>query len=113
MGDLFKQLTETKERAAAWVFRLLIILLGAAGSTLCYVVWGILTDVKTDLKSGIQQQWIAIGKINDAQVQASHDTGIATQALADHIRLESEIDNELKDLTKDHETRIRALERPH
>jgi hypothetical protein len=112
MADLLKEITQTKERAAAWVFRILIALVGASTTAVLWMAWGALADVKNDLKTGIQQQWLAIGKINDAQAQVSRDIGIQTQVLADHIRTETDIDASLRDIAKDHEGRIRTLEHP-
>lgn len=110
---LLQEVTQTKERIAAWVFRTLLSLaLGACG-VVGWLVWGVLADVKTKSETGIQLQWTAIGKINDAQAQASRDVATITQKLDDHIRSETDIDAQLKDLAKDHEQRIRGLEHPH
>lgn len=113
MTDLLKEIVQTKERAAAWVFRILIALVGASSTAVLWMAWGALADVKNDLKTGIQQQWVAIGKISDTQSQTTRDLSVQTQTLSDHIRMESDIDASLRDLAKDHEQRIRGLERPH
>lgn len=110
---MLKEFVATKERATAWVFRLLISFATAACGVVGYLAWGVLTDVKTKSETGIQLQWTAIGKINDAQAQASRDVATITQKLDDHVKYETEIDSQLKDLAKDHEQRIRDLERPH
>lgn len=112
MVDFFRELTLTKERIAAWVFRMVLAFAVSAGTAVLYMAWGSLTEVKADLRSGIQQQWLAIGKINDGQAQASRDLGIQTQTLSDHIKTETDIDAQLRDITKDHEQRLRLIERP-
>lgn len=110
---LLQEVTETKERIAAWVFRTLLSLaLGACG-VIGWLVWGVLADVKTKSETGIQLQWTAMGKINDAQQAAARDVGILTTKLDDHVKTEADIDAQLKDIAKDHEQRIRELERPH
>jgi hypothetical protein len=113
MADLLKEMVQTKERTAAWIFRGALSFAIAAGSTVVWMAWGTLQDVKADQKTGVQLQWTAIGKINDAQQDASRALGILTTKLDDHIKVESSIDDQLKDITKDHEQRIRGLERPH
>ena len=108
-----REFVETKERATAWVFRILITLIGAAGTTAIWLAWATLTDVKTKSETGIQLQWTAIGKINDAQQQAQRNVDVLTTKLDDHVKVEADIDAQLKDIAKDHEQRLRGLERPH
>ena len=108
-----REFVETKERATAWVFRILMTLIGATGTGAIIMAWSVLTDVKTKSETGIQLQWTAIGKINDAQQQAARNVDVITQKLDDHIKTETDIDSRLRDLAKDHEDRIRNLERPH
>ena len=112
MVDLLREMVQTKERAAAWIFRGALSFAIAAGSAVLWMAWGALSDVKADLKIGIQQQWLAIGKINDAQAESRRDLAVSTQTLADHIKTETDIDTQLRDTTKDHEFRIRTLEHP-
>jgi hypothetical protein len=113
MADFFRELTLTKERVAAWVFRLLIGIIGAITLGIISMAWGSLQDVKAKSETAVQLQWTAIGKINDAQQAASTALGVLTTKLDDHIKTESDIDMQLKDLAKDHEQRLRGLERPH
>ncbi len=113
MGDLLKEITQTKERVAAWIFRGALAFAVSAGTAVLWMAWGSLSDVKADLKTGIQQQWLAIGKINDAQAQTAREVGVQTQTLSDHIRMESDIDASLRDIAKDHEGRLRTLEHPN
>ena len=108
-----REFVETKERATAWVFRILITLIGAAGTAAIWMAWYTLSDVKTKSETGIQLQWTAIGKINEAQHQAEIDVNRLSTQLSDHLKVQSDIDAELKDIAKDHEQRIRGLERPH
>ena len=108
-----REFVETKERATAWVFRIAITLIGACGTAAIWLAWSVLTDVKTKSETGIQLQWTAIGKINDAQQQASRDLGVLSTQLSDHLKVQADIDSQLKDIAKDHEQRIRGLERPH
>jgi hypothetical protein len=108
-----QEFVATKERATAWVFRLAITVIGATTSAAIWLAWGVLSDVKAKSETGIQLQWTAIGRINDAQQAASRDLGVLTTKLDDHIKTESDIDMQLKDIAKDHEQRIRGLERPH
>jgi hypothetical protein len=113
IGMTLQEFVETKERATAWVFRILITLIGAAGTAAIYLAWGTLIDVKTKSETGIQLQWTAIGKINDAQQQAITNLNVLTTKLDDHIKAETQIDSDLKDITKDHEQRLRHIELPH
>jgi orotate phosphoribosyltransferase-like protein len=113
MTDLLKEMVQTKERAAAWLFRILITLVGVSTSTVLWLAWASLQDVKAKSEQGVQLQWTAIGKINDAQQAASSALGVLTTKLDDHIKVEANIDDQLKDIAKDHEQRIRGLERPH
>ncbi len=113
MGDLIKEMVQTKERAAAWVFRILITLVGTSTMAVLWLAWYSLQDVKSKSETGIQLEWLQIGKINDAQQEASRALGILTQQLSDHLKVEANIDDQLKEIAKDHEQRLRGLERPH
>lgn len=113
MGDLAKEFFQTKERTAAWLFRILITVAGFTTTSLLYVAWGTLQDVKIAQSANIQQVWTTISKINDTQSAANNNLAVLQTTVKDHIQVENDIDNQLKDVTKDHEGRIRTLEHPH
>lgn len=111
--SLARELTATKERAAAWVLRILITLVGAAGTTVLWLGWSALIDVKTELKEQTKAAWSQIQTLNTIQNTTSANVGVLTQTVTDHLRQESDIDAQLKDITRDHEQRIRTLEHSH
>ena len=113
-SSLRKQMDSTASLVLArFIMPILIAIIGAGGSLILFLVWNSLQEVKIDQKTGQQLQWTAIGKINDAETHVEGTIGGLSTQLADHIKAETDIDSELKDIVKDHETRMRILEHPH
>jgi hypothetical protein len=110
MNDVLGEFTKTKEMALAWAFRGVLALLVATGSTLMWMAWGELQDVKTDLKHNAKIQWQAITTLTNNQNQAAAASAVMATTLSDHIKQEAQIVDDLHSEVKDHETRIRALE---
>lgn len=101
---------DTPERITAWVFRTLITLVGATGTAVLWMAWGSLQDVKTDLKHNAEIQWQAITTLTANQNQAAATAAVMSTTLADHIKQEAQVLDDIHAEVKDHETRIRTLE---
>lgn len=110
-GDTFREFTQTKERATAWVFRILITLVGVAGTTVLWLGWYTLTDVKDGLKTQGSATWAAIAAVSKSEEATASAVSVMQREVEDHIAQETEINTELKQEEKDHEDRIRGLER--
>jgi len=111
--NLRKQMDSTASLVLArFIMPILIALVGAAGSFVLWLVWYSLQEVKSDPKAGQALQWTAIGKINDAEVHVENTISGLSVQLSDHIKAETDIDTQLKDIAKDHEQRVRILEHP-
>jgi len=95
---------------ARFVVPILMTLVGAAGSVILYGVWESIQEVKANQTSAISQLWQGMSKLNDRESAAERELDTADTTMADHIRTENDIDNQLRALAQDHENRIRTLE---
>lgn len=116
-GNGFQQLahemTETKERAAAWIIRGFIVIGGFLVTGLLGMGLYIFNDFKTTVQDNTEHLWKSvqqnqvdlrgtIGQLNTLSDQVKASVDRETDALS---RLQNE--------QNDHEDRIRILERPH
>lgn len=113
MNEIIKELTKTKEMALAWTFRGLLGLLVSLGTGIMWMAWGSLQEVRTDLKHNAEVQWSAIMDLKANQNQATANAAVMSTTLADHIRQESQVLDDIHTEVKDHETRLRTLETAH
>ena len=100
----------TPERATAWVFRALITLVGAAGTTVLWLAWGALQDVKDQVKEQNKTAWAAIATISSNQGQMTTTLGVLSQTVTDNFKGEAQVIGELRKEADDHEGRLRGLE---
>lgn len=111
---LLTEITETKERAASWLFRgftaVIMILLGIVG----YFMTTTLGDLKDKIDANNKSTWAAIGESNRSlAVLAQSLTGLST-TVNDHLREDAATEENLTRLVQDHENRLRSLEHaPH
>jgi len=97
-----KAINSTAAQAVSrFVMPILVTLVGATGTTVLWMGWSTLQDVRMALKDSSTQMWIALGKVSDSQIK---DESLLQKQL--------DISTQLFDLTRDHETRIRVLEHP-
>ena len=113
MNDVLKEFTKTKEMAFAWAFRAALGLAVTAGTGILYMAWGSLQEVRTDLKHNAEIQWTAIATLTANQNQAAANAAVMSTTLADHIRQEAQVVDDIHAEVKDHEARIRTLETAH
>ena len=117
MSDTDSNFTKAVESKSALVFArfimpILISLLGAAGTVILGLVWSSVGEIKTIQTENVKQIWQTMGKNHDQETETSRSMGVLSQTVTDHIQKETDIDDQLKDIVKDHETRMRSLERP-
>lgn len=110
MNDVLKELTKTKEMALAWAFRAVLGLLVSALTMILYMAWGQLQQVQNDIKHTAEVQWTAITTLTNNQNQAAAAAAVQATSLADHIKQEAQIVDDLHAEVRDHENRIRSLE---
>ena len=101
---------DTPERITAWAFRALIALVGAMGTTVLWMAYGSLQEVKSDLKHNAEIQWTAISTLTANQNQAAATAAVMSTSLVDHIKQESQVIDDIHAELKDHEARIRGVE---
>jgi hypothetical protein len=99
-NGLLREITQTKERAAAWVFRGGISIIGVLTCALGWVVWDQLVDLKVSAKEQSHAAWQTIQKLSEAQTQSDRTLAIVTQTSSD-----------FRAVVQDHENRLRALEK--
>jgi hypothetical protein len=104
---------DTPERATAWIFRALITLVGAAGTTVLWLAWGALQDVKAEMHDQNKTVWTALGTLSTNQNQMATTLGVLSQTVSDNFKGEAQIIGDLRKEADDHEDRIRVLEHPH
>jgi len=109
---LFREITETKERAAAWIFRGAMGLMTAAFTFIGAYIIADFNNFRADLKEQNKTVWEAISSVNRAT--ASNTNALATLAAshADHVKEDERVEAQFATELLDHETRIRTLERP-
>lgn len=99
-NGLLKELTQTKERAAAWVFRGGISIIAMLTCALAWVVWSQLVDLKVSANEQAHAASHTIERLIEAQTQADRTLAIVTQTAGD-----------LKSIVQDHDKRLRELEK--
>lgn len=100
MADgLLKQIGETKERLASWIFR------GLLAGGIAVLGW-LAASTMTDIKDNARAAWQAIGETNKTVTAIGQSLNTLSTTVELHSR---QVDNE----EADHEQRIRTLERPH
>lgn len=109
---LFREIVETKERTAAWVFRVAMALLTAAFTFIGAFLVADFNAFRADLKDQNKATWDAIAAVNRAT--AANTNALATLAAshADHVKEDEREAAQFATELLDHETRIRTLERP-
>ena len=110
MIETLEQFAEDKEKAISWGFRILISLVGVAVTTVLWLGWWTLQDVKADSRTGITKIWETVATLTKSQSDLASSMAILSTSLSDHVKTENSIDQDLKDIERDHETRIRAIE---
>lgn len=111
-NGLLREMVETKERAVAWLFRILIALVGAASTTVLWMGWSALQEVKGKVDQQSVAVWQGIQSAKEKQIETAADVKMLTQTLGDNIKMQTQISSDLKAIVQDHEQRIRGLERP-
>lgn len=113
MNEVLKELTKTKEMALAWAFRAILALFVSLLTGVMWMAWGALQQVQTDIKHNAEVQWSAITTLTANQNQSAAAQAVLSTSLADHIKQEAQIVDDLHSEVRDHETRIRVLENEH
>lgn len=113
MNGVLKEFTKTPEMGMAWLFRGALSLLMSAIVCILWMAWGSLQEVRADLKHSAEIQWTAITTLTANQNQAAANAAVMSTTLADHIRQEAQVVDDIHAEVRDHETRIRTLETAH
>lgn len=115
--SLWKDITETKERAASWVFRGLIAIIMGMASVIGVLSWNALDRVAHTVDENGRQTSTKIEKLSNEIQQiandgkdARRDIGVLSQTVTDHIHADDATDNRITSELADHEQRIRSLE---
>lgn len=111
-GNDLKGFFDTPERATAWAFRTLIALLMSSTTIVGYLAWGTLQDLKSELKEQTRSTWQNMSTLQASQNQTAVSLSSLAVTVTDHIKRTEQIESDLHDELRDHEARIRTLERP-
>lgn len=112
--NLYTEMTETKERAASWLFRgvaaIIMVLVGIVG----YFMTATLNDLKDKIDINNKTTWTAIAESNKSLATLAQTLTGLTTTVNDHVREDAATEASLTRLVQDHENRLRSLEHiPH
>lgn len=117
MVDALKEFFATRERGAAWVFRVLISLVMIMASIMGTLSWHILTGIESKidqsdarLDARDRAVWQAIAEINKNQNASSVAEAQLAQTVADQIRITAETFSRLSKVQDYQEQRLHNLE---
>lgn len=112
-NGLLKEISQTKERLAAWAFRLLIALVGATGSAMLWMGYDALNKVEAQVSKQGEVVWTSIQDAQQQQAATAQKVEVLTQVVKDSTDRQTQINNDLKMIVQDHEQRLRSIERQH
>lgn len=114
---LLQEIVDTKERGAAWIFRLLIAGAITVGAWFVTSYLGDLKSSISSLQAAVEIKsaatWKAIGDVAKEQEATSKNLGVLTQSVQDNVRSQGETIDRLSHEEDQHENRIRNLELGH
>lgn len=111
-NSLFKEIAETKERLVAWLFRGLISVIMLGASTIGYMSWDALKSMQSKIDDNGKATWQAIAKVANDEGDAAKAVAVLSATITDEIRSQSATNQDLRDIVRDHEQRLRGLEHP-
>lgn len=104
-NGFFRELTETKERIAAWVFRLVL-------TALIALVGYLINDFKSSIDRQDRNTLTAIAELTRSMSTVSNGLAVLSGSFADHVKEDAKAESDFTQRIQDHETRLRTLERP-
>jgi hypothetical protein len=112
MANLLHEITETKERAWAWAFRglsmIVMILLGIIG----YFMTSTLQRVDASIDQNRKDLWKSVSTLNDSGTNMKQSIMTLSTLVQDEFRQQDDTNARLSKIEDDHETRLRSLEHP-
>lgn len=109
-GGILKEVFETRERAAAWVTRLLILAISGLATVTLWLASQQLTDIKQTISGTVRNLHDDISAITKNQNQNTLNITQLTATVNDQISRQTDADTTMRGELQDHETRIRTLE---
>lgn len=111
-GSFLREITETRERTAAWIFRLAIGLNTAAFSVIGWLLTSTINDLRANIDRQSKTSWEAIGELNRSTASITSTLTTLNASFADHAREDAKEEEQVNARLLDHEARIRILENP-
>lgn len=111
-GSFLREITETRERTAAWIFRLAIGLNTAAFSVIGWLLTSTINDLRANIDHQGKTSWEAIGELNRSAAAITSTLTTLNANFTNHVREDENKEGEFNARLLDHEARIRILENP-
>ena len=89
---------------------ILVTLVGAAGSTILFLVWNTVQDIKATQEKGTTQTWESIRRLSGSEAKLDNAVAGLSQSVADHFKADDSFENQERSVLMDHDSRLRLLE---